>query len=132
MISGIVLIKIASCQNRNAPCLKITGRNVVARSRRPLVHRQNLSISARVKCRITGADQQRDVAADSDTFKTWNRPQRGKQLFYEALTRPDISILCRRQSNEANPNVSVLISDVLLVEANKACDQQCGASEQRH
>src|SRR5262245_3853666 len=119
MVSGIMLIEIASCQNRNAPGLKITGRNVVARGSRPLVHRQDLAISARVKCRITAAGQQRGVAADCDTFKTWNRSQRGEQLFYEALARPDIRILCRWQSDEANPNISVLISDVLLVEANK-------------
>src|SRR5215813_3045152 len=106
MISGIVLIEIASCQNGNAPGLKITGRNIVARGRRPLVHRQDLAISARVKCCVTAAGQQRDIAADSDTLKTWNRSQRGEQLFYEALTRSDIRILCRRQSDEANPDIS--------------------------
>src|SRR5262252_6827018 len=132
MISGIVLIKIASCQNRNAPGLKITRRNVVARGRCPLVHRQDLAVSTRIKRGITSADQQRDIAGDSDTFKTWNRSQRGEQLLYEALTRLDIRILCRRQSNEANPNISVLISDVLLIETNKTRDQQCGPGEQRH
>src|SRR5215471_16863960 len=132
MVSSIVLVEITSCQNRNAPGLKITGRNVVARGGRPLVHRQDLAISTRIKRCITSADQQRDIAGDSDTFKAWNRSQRGEQLFYEALTRPDIRILCRRQSNEANPNISVLISDVLLIKTNKTRDQQCGAGEQRH
>src|SRR5262245_30869721 len=132
MISGIVLIEIASCQNGNAPCLKITGRNVVARGVRPLVDRQYLAISSRVECRITATGKQRDIAGDGDTFKTGNRSQRGEQLFYEALTRPDIGILRRRQIDEANPNISVLISDVLLIETNKTRDQQCSASEQSH
>src|SRR4029077_5408009 len=132
MISGVVLIEIASCQNRNAPGLKITGRNIVARGRRPLVYRQDLAVSARIKRRVTAADQQRNIAADSDTLKTWNRSQRSEQLFYEALSRPDIRILCCRQSYEANPNISVVVSDVLLIETDKTRDQQCRAGEQRH
>src|SRR5262249_56098119 len=76
--------------------------------------------------------EKRDMAGDSDTFKTRNRWQRGEQLFYETLTRPDIGILRRRQIDEANPNISVLISDVLLIETNETRDQQCGACQQRH
>src|SRR4029077_3050851 len=132
MISGVVLIEIASCQNRNAPGLKITGRNIVARGPRPLFHRPDLAGSARIKRRVTAADQQRNIAADSDTFKTRNRSQRSEQLFYEALPRPDIRILCRRQGYEANPNISVAVSDVLLIETQKTRDQQCGAGEQGH
>src|SRR4029077_19140402 len=132
MTGGIVLIEIASCQNRNAPGLKITGRNIVARGRRPLVHRQDLTVSARIKRRITAARQQRNIATDSDTLKTWNRWQRSEQLFYEALPCPDIRILRRRQSDEANPNISVVVSDVLLIETHKTRDYQCGAGEQRH
>src|SRR5438034_4327316 len=73
MIGGIVLIEIASCQNRNAPSLEITGRNVVAWGRRPLVHRQHLAISARIKRRVSAAGQQRNITAGSDILKTWNR-----------------------------------------------------------
>src|SRR5215467_11885049 len=115
MISGIVLIEIASCQNRNAPGLEITGRNVVARGRRPLIHRQHLAISARIKRRVAGADQQRNITADGDILKTWNRSQRGKQKLYKTLPRLDIRILCRRQSDETNPNISVLVANVLLI-----------------
>src|SRR6476660_1738493 len=132
MISGIVLIEIASCQNRNAPGLKITGRSVMARRRRPLVHGQDLAISARIKRCITSADKQRDIAGDSDTFKTWHRSQQCEQLFYEALTRSDIGILCRRHSNEAQPNICVLISDVLMNKTNKTRDQLFCAGEEHH
>src|SRR5213079_2375 len=132
MIRGIMLIEIASCQNRNAPGLEITGRNVVAWGRRPLGHRQHLAISARIKRRVAAAGQQRNIAANSDTLKTWNRSQRGEQSFYETLTRPDIRILCRRQSDETNPNTSVVVADILLIKTYKTRDQQCGASKQRH
>src|SRR6266403_493219 len=132
MIGGVVLIEIASCQNRNAPGLEITGRNVVAWGRRPLVHRQHLATSARIKRRVSAAGQQRNIAANSDTLKTWNRSQRGEQSFYETLTRPDIRILCRRQSDETNPNISVVVADILLIETHKTRDQQCGAGEQGH
>src|SRR5215831_17401575 len=98
MIGGIVLIEIASCQNRNAPGLEITRRNVVAWGRRPLVHRQHLAISTRIKRRISAAaSQQWNIPANSYTLKTWNRSQRGEQSLYETLTRPEIRILCRRQ-----------------------------------
>src|SRR4029077_3611472 len=60
------------------------------------------------------------------------RLQRSKQSFYETLTRPDIRILCRRQSDETNPNVSVLVADILLIQTHKTRDQQCGTCKQRH
>src|SRR6516225_1662238 len=117
MIGGIVPIEIASRQNGNAPGLKITGRNVVAWGCRPLVHRQDLAISARIKRGISAtAGQQRDIGADSDTFKAWNRSQRGKQMLYETVPRPEIRILSCRQSDEANPNISVLVANILLIE----------------
>src|SRR5260370_26559970 len=130
MIGGIVLIEIASCQNRNAPGLEITGRNIVAWGRRPLVHRQHLAISARIKRRVAAASQQRNIGANSDTLKTWNRSQRGEQSFYETLSRPDIRILCRRQTDETNPNISVAGADVLLIQTYKPRDQRCCASTQ--
>src|SRR5262245_27678404 len=123
MIGGIVLIEIASCQNGNAPCLKITGRNVVARGVRPLVDRQDLAISARVECRVAATGEQRDIAGDSDTFKTRNRSHGSEQLFYEALTRPDIGILRRRQTDDTHPTSPLLRSDVLLIETTKTRDQ---------
>src|SRR5438445_13608097 len=102
MISGIVLIEIASCQNRNAPSLEITRRNVVDRGRRSLVHRQDFAVSARIKRRISAAGPQGNITAEGNILKTRNRSQRSKQMLYKTLPRLDIRVLRCRESDRAN------------------------------
>ena len=120
MIVHIVLIEIAPSQNWNAPRLEIIRSNIVARGRGTLIHRQNLTVRARVKSCTASAGEQWDVAADCRALESWNRVQRSESLFHEMLARGWIGILRLRQRNQADPEIFGAEPNVLPAQLHKA------------
>src|SRR5436190_21606680 len=120
MIGQIVLIEIASSQNWNAPRLEIIGSNILTWVRVTLIHRQNLSVRARVKRCTAGASEQRNVAADRGALESWNCVQRGEGFFHQMLPGRQIRILSFWQRNQTDPEIFGAEPNALPAQLHKA------------
>src|SRR5882724_7224143 len=132
MIGHVVLVEITSSQNRNGPGSEIIGSYVVVGSCGPFVDRQNLAVSAGIKCVTGGGGDERNVAADCCALETWNCAQRSESSFHETLARGLVGIRRLRQGHEPDPEIFGPKPDVLPTQLYKTGDEQRRAREQRN
>src|SRR5206468_10035131 len=107
----------------------ISGSNLVTRHDLALLDWRNIAIAPRIK--ITTEANQRNIAANSRALETRNTAQHRQCLFNITLTRRTVGILRGQQCNRARPKILGTEADVLLTQADEACDEQRSAGQQR-
>src|SRR5438876_8458339 len=120
MIGYVMLIEIASRQNRNAPGLEIIRSDIVAGGCGTLIQRQNFSVRPGVKRVTGGGGDQRNIGADRGALDTWNPLQRRESFFHETLAGGDIGIWRLWQRDQADPHIFGTEPNVLPAQLHEA------------
>ena len=110
MIGHVVFVKVAARQNRNAPGLEISRRDIVRRRGRALRDGQHVALRPGVKCLVPA--RQRKIAADRRALESGNGFQRLVDLIAKTGARGEIRILRRRQRDKTDPEILRFKSEI--------------------
>ena len=123
MIHQVLLVEIATGEERDAQGPDPSRCDVIGRRAFPLRYGRNVTVCARVE-RCTAAIEKREPAADRRLLHSGRCAQSARHLFGETRTGSDIRILRLGRDGESDPEITSLEAGVLLTQPHKTRDNQ--------